>query len=63
MQSFLKGDFKPGGYFSRSQVVPGPLLTGPLHKATYITDMLNLAEQRGWVGNDMNWKTFKSDDR
>ncbi|XP_044462262.1 tRNA (guanine(26)-N(2))-dimethyltransferase [Mangifera indica] len=36
---------------SSSLVVSGPLWTGPLHKASYLTDMLNLAEQRGWVGN------------
>ncbi|KAJ0100955.1 hypothetical protein Patl1_06730 [Pistacia atlantica] len=36
---------------SRSLVVSGPLWTGPLHKASYITDMLNLAEHWGWVGN------------
>lgn len=25
--------------------------TGPLHSAAYIMEMLNLAEQWGWVGN------------
>ncbi|XVE86039.1 hypothetical protein DITRI_Ditri18aG0004400 [Diplodiscus trichospermus] len=35
-----------------SLVVSGPLWTGPLHSAAYITEMLNLAEQWGWVGND-----------
>ncbi|KAK9282816.1 hypothetical protein L1049_011038 [Liquidambar formosana] len=36
---------------SNSLVVSGPLWTGPLHNATYVTEMLNLAEQYGWVGN------------
>ncbi|KAJ9175997.1 hypothetical protein P3X46_014491 [Hevea brasiliensis] len=31
--------------------VSGPLWTGPLHSATFITEMLNLAEQWGWMGN------------
>ncbi|XVF81945.1 hypothetical protein PTKIN_Ptkin16aG0003000 [Pterospermum kingtungense] len=35
-----------------SLVVSGPLWTGPLHSADYIREMLNLAEQWGWVGND-----------
>ncbi|KDP21663.1 hypothetical protein JCGZ_03334 [Jatropha curcas] len=33
--------------------VSGPLWTGPLHNATFITEMLNLAEQWGWIGNDV----------
>ncbi|KAH7548281.1 hypothetical protein ACOSQ2_032670 [Xanthoceras sorbifolium] len=37
---------------SRSLVVSGPLWIGPLHDATHLTEMLNLAEQWGWVGND-----------
>ncbi|XWS74491.1 hypothetical protein CRYUN_Cryun01aG0002600 [Craigia yunnanensis] len=32
-------------------VVSGPLWTGPLHSAAYIMEMLNLAEEWGWVGN------------
>ncbi|KAH9702830.1 tRNA (guanine(26)-N(2))-dimethyltransferase [Citrus sinensis] len=34
-----------------SLVVSGPLWTGPLHDATHITKMLNLAEKWGWVGD------------
>ncbi|GMI90507.1 tRNA methyltransferase 1c [Hibiscus trionum] len=33
-----------------SLVVSGPLWTGPLHSGNYIMEMLNLAEQWGWVG-------------
>lgn len=36
---------------SSSPVVSGPLWTGPLHDAAYVTEMLNLAEQWGWVGS------------
>jgi tRNA G26 N,N-dimethylase Trm1 len=36
---------------SSSLVVSGPLWTGPLHDAAYVTEMLNLAEQWGWVGS------------
>ncbi|KAH9767459.1 tRNA (guanine(26)-N(2))-dimethyltransferase [Citrus sinensis] len=36
---------------SCSLVVSGPLWTGPLHDATHITKMLNLAEKWGWVGD------------
>ncbi|XP_050208773.1 tRNA (guanine(26)-N(2))-dimethyltransferase [Mercurialis annua] len=32
--------------------VSGPLWTGPLHDATFITEMLILAEQWGWIGED-----------
>ena len=32
-------------------MVSGPLWTGPLHDATHITKMLNLAEKWGWVGD------------
>ncbi|KAK3003575.1 hypothetical protein RJ639_019981 [Escallonia herrerae] len=39
-------DLVPG-----SLVVSGPLYTGPLHSATYLAEMLNLAEQWGWTGN------------
>nr|GMC63788.1 tRNA (guanine(26)-N(2))-dimethyltransferase [Ipomoea batatas]GME12692.1 tRNA (guanine(26)-N(2))-dimethyltransferase [Ipomoea batatas] len=28
----------------------GPLWTGPLHKESYIIEMLNLAEEWGWIG-------------
>ncbi|KAA8533981.1 hypothetical protein F0562_031498 [Nyssa sinensis] len=38
-------------HVSGSLIVSGPLWTGPLHNATYVTEMLNLAEQRGWTGN------------
>lgn len=31
-------------------MVSGPLWTGPLHQASYLTDMLNLAEEWGWIG-------------
>ncbi|GLT38439.1 hypothetical protein SLA2020_126900 [Shorea laevis] len=34
-----------------SLLVSGPLWTGPLHSPTYIMEMLNLAQQWGWVGN------------
>ncbi|RDY07031.1 trm1, partial [Mucuna pruriens] len=37
---------------SKSLVVSGPLWTGPLHEAAYLTDMLNLAKQWGWIGCD-----------
>ncbi|XP_057415684.1 tRNA (guanine(26)-N(2))-dimethyltransferase [Lotus japonicus] len=37
---------------SNSLVVSGPLWTGPLHDAAYLTDMLNLAKQWGWIGCD-----------
>lgn len=29
----------------------GPLWTGPLHSASYLTEMSNMAEQLGWMGN------------
>ncbi|KAI3458457.1 hypothetical protein Pfo_015120 [Paulownia fortunei] len=34
-----------------SLVVSGPLWTGPLHSSSFLTEMLNLAEQWGWTGN------------
>ncbi|XP_047963026.1 tRNA (guanine(26)-N(2))-dimethyltransferase isoform X1 [Salvia hispanica] len=34
-----------------SLVVSGPLWTGPLHKTSFLTDMVNLAEKWGWIGN------------
>ncbi|GAB2267121.1 hypothetical protein Dimus_002105 [Dionaea muscipula] len=37
---------------SSSLVVSGPLWTGPLHDAAYLTDMLNLAKEWGWIDND-----------
>lgn len=37
---------------SSSLVVSGPLWTGPLHDATYLMDMLDLAKQWGWVDDD-----------
>jgi len=33
-------------------MVSGPLWTGPLHDAAYLTDMLDLAKQWGWIGCD-----------
>ncbi|KAL6123481.1 hypothetical protein ACLB2K_076003 [Fragaria x ananassa] len=37
---------------SMSLVVSGPLWTGPLHDAAYITDMLTLAKEWGWASSD-----------
>ncbi|KAL1337432.1 hypothetical protein HN51_032103 [Arachis hypogaea] len=37
---------------SNSLVVSGPLWTGPLHDAAYLTDMLNLAKEWEWVECD-----------
>lgn len=37
---------------SDSLKVSGPLWTGPLHDAAYLTDMLDLAKQWGWIGCD-----------
>ncbi|KAK2444814.1 tRNA (guanine(26)-N(2)/guanine(27)-N(2))-dimethyltransferase [Trifolium repens] len=37
---------------SNSLKVSGPLWTGPLHNAAYLTDMLDLAKQWGWIGCD-----------
>ncbi|KAL8144519.1 hypothetical protein V2J09_017551 [Rumex salicifolius] len=34
-----------------SLVVSGPLWTGPLHEPTFLTDMLSLAQEWGWIGN------------
>lgn len=34
---------------SRSLVISGPLWTGPLHDTAYVTEMLDLARQYGWV--------------
>ncbi|XP_008808314.1 tRNA (guanine(26)-N(2))-dimethyltransferase isoform X1 [Phoenix dactylifera] len=34
---------------SRSVVVSGPLWTGPLHDAAYLTEMLKLAREWGWA--------------
>ncbi|KAL9260295.1 3-oxoacyl-[acyl-carrier-protein] reductase FabG-like protein, partial [Drosera capensis] len=34
-------------------VVSGPLWTGPLHDAAYISDMYDLAKQWGWIGEDV----------
>ncbi|OWM69880.1 hypothetical protein CDL15_Pgr025729 [Punica granatum] len=39
------------GKDSSSLVISGPLWTGPLHCASYLSDMLKMAEQRGWVGD------------
>nr|GMC61818.1 tRNA (guanine(26)-N(2))-dimethyltransferase [Ipomoea batatas] len=35
---------------ANSLAVSGPLWTGPLHKESYIIEMLNLAEEWGWIG-------------
>ncbi|KAK1361084.1 tRNA (guanine(26)-N(2))-dimethyltransferase [Heracleum sosnowskyi] len=35
-----------------SLVVSGPLWTGPLHSESYLKEMLNLAEEWGWIGNN-----------
>ncbi|KAH8491709.1 hypothetical protein H0E87_023730 [Populus deltoides] len=40
-----------GSHGSRSLVISGPLWTGPLHSAAYISEMINLAEEWGWIGN------------
>ncbi|CAK7339964.1 unnamed protein product [Dovyalis caffra] len=40
-----------GSQGHRSLVVSGPLWTGPLHSAAYISEMINLAEEWGWIGN------------
>ncbi|CAL5204228.1 unnamed protein product [Lathyrus oleraceus] len=37
---------------SNSLKVSGPLWTGPLHDAAYLTDMLDLAKEWGWIGCD-----------
>jgi len=37
---------------SNSLVVSGPLWTGPLHDAAYLTNMLNLAKQWKWIVDD-----------
>ncbi|KAL6533015.1 hypothetical protein OROMI_027127 [Orobanche minor] len=34
-----------------SLVVSGPLWTGPLHSSSFLSEMLDLAEQWGWAGN------------
>lgn len=34
-----------------SLVVSGPLWTGPLHSAAYLTEMLALAGEWGWLGD------------
>uniref|UniRef100_A0A7N0U0Z6 tRNA (guanine(26)-N(2))-dimethyltransferase n=1 Tax=Kalanchoe fedtschenkoi TaxID=63787 RepID=A0A7N0U0Z6_KALFE len=43
---------------SRSLVVSGPLWTGPLHDTAYLTEMLDMAGQYGWLddqnGKDLN---------
>ncbi|XP_017245080.1 tRNA (guanine(26)-N(2))-dimethyltransferase isoform X2 [Daucus carota subsp. sativus] len=36
-----------------SLVVSGPLWTGPLHSKSYLEEMLNLAEEWGWIGNNI----------
>ncbi|KAF4352772.1 hypothetical protein G4B88_010172 [Cannabis sativa] len=37
---------------SKSIVISGPLWTGPLHDASYLTEMLNLAKEWGWASGD-----------
>ncbi|KAJ0979216.1 hypothetical protein J5N97_014690 [Dioscorea zingiberensis] len=39
---------------SHSLVVSGPLWTGPLHNANYLTGMLKLAEEWGWAYTKQN---------
>lgn len=34
-------------------VVSGPLWTGPLHDAAYLSDIYDLAKQWGWIGEDV----------
>lgn len=41
---------------SSSVVVSGPLWTGPLHDAAYLSDMLRLATEWGWAYTDGNGK-------
>ena len=36
-----------------SLVVSGPLWTGPLHSKSYLEEMLNLAQEWGWIGNNI----------
>lgn len=36
----------------RSIVVSGPLWTGPLHSAPHLTEMMSLADQWGWFGDE-----------
>ncbi|XP_024032375.1 tRNA (guanine(26)-N(2))-dimethyltransferase-like, partial [Morus notabilis] len=42
---------------SQSVIVSGPLWTGPLHEASYLTEMLNLAGAWGWAGKDTGTET------
>ncbi|CAH9121519.1 unnamed protein product [Cuscuta epithymum] len=35
-----------------SLAVSGPVWTGPLHKESHLREMLNLANEWGWIGND-----------
>ncbi|KAG1371479.1 putative tRNA (guanine(26)-N(2))-dimethyltransferase [Cocos nucifera] len=42
------------GGVSRSVVVSGPLWTGPLHDAAYLTEMLKLAREWGWASTKQN---------
>lgn len=37
---------------SPSLVVSGPMWLGPLHDASYVTEMLELAKEWGWVRED-----------
>ncbi|KAM3375902.1 tRNA (guanine(26)-N(2))-dimethyltransferase [Capsicum galapagoense] len=37
---------------SPSLVVSGPLWTGPLHSAPHLTEMMSLADQWGWFGDE-----------
>lgn len=34
-----------------SLIVSGPVWTGPLHNSSFLTEMLNMANEWGWVGN------------
>uniref|UniRef100_A0A6N2KY79 tRNA (guanine(26)-N(2))-dimethyltransferase n=1 Tax=Salix viminalis TaxID=40686 RepID=A0A6N2KY79_SALVM len=40
-----------GSHDSSALVISGPLWIGPLHSAAYISEMINLAEEWGWIGN------------
>nr|XP_029123974.1 uncharacterized protein LOC105057196 isoform X2 [Elaeis guineensis] len=42
------------GGVSSSVVVSGPLWTGPLHDAAYLTEMLKLAREWGWASTKQN---------
>ncbi|XP_015079487.1 tRNA (guanine(26)-N(2))-dimethyltransferase isoform X2 [Solanum pennellii] len=45
-------DFPGMNLVKRSIVVSGPLWTGPLHNAPHLTEMMSLADQWGWFGDE-----------